>query len=81
MGVACANPRTIGIERGCKWWTVTLSEPQGWRRWGSQEEVAVPTLLQKHFRKAEVVVSRLVEWKLGWHRLQNEWKTRTGKRE
>lgn len=70
MGAACAIPRAIGIEKGCDRCTVTVSEPQGWSRWASWEEVAVPTLLQRHFGQAEVVVSGS-ERKLGWHRLQN----------
>lgn len=65
--MACVNLRTTGTERGCEGWAVTLSEPPGWRRWRSWEEAAVPTLLQRHFRKAEVVVLRLrMEAELAW---------------
>lgn len=60
---------------------MTISEPQGWTRWASWEEVAVPTLLQRHFGQAEVVVSGSGERKLSWHMLQNERKTRKGKQE
>ena len=42
---------------------------KGDRQW---EAAAVPTLLQRHFGKAEVAVSRSEAWKPGWHRLWNE---------
>lgn len=81
LGAACDTPRAIGIESGCDGCTVTVSEPQGWSRWVSWEEVIVPTVLQRHFGQAEVVVSGSGERKLGWHRLQKERKTRTGRQE
>lgn len=45
---------------------------------GCEGWTAVPTLLQRCFGKAEVVVSRSGAAKPRWHRLQNEQKTKGG---